>query len=158
MLTESERAFLDEMYSTYARTLLVYSYPEVAVCLCGTVIGLAPGTATVTLKKGDCEPAACTVHVLPVTELSLPAALTVIEECAFEGVAATCVTIPSGVTEIGDYAFANCRFLTEITVLDSVTSIGDHAFSGSRRVVVICPEGSFAAAWADARGIPRAEE
>ena len=26
MLTESERAFLDEMYSTYARTLLVYSY------------------------------------------------------------------------------------------------------------------------------------
>ena len=134
------------------------SDPEVAVCLGGTVIGLAPGTATVTLTKGDCEPAVCTVHVLPVTELSLPTALTVIEEGAFEGVPATCVTIPSSVTEIGDYAFANCRFLTEITVPDSVTSIGDHVFSGSPRVVVICPQGSFAAAWADAHGIPRAEE
>lgn len=134
------------------------SDPEVAVCLGGTVIGLAPGTATVTLTKGDCEPAVCTVHVLPVTELSLPTALTVIEEGAFEGVAATCVTIPSGVTEIGDYAFANCRFLTEITIPGSVASIGGHAFSGSPRVVVICPQGSFAAAWADAHGIPWAEE
>ena len=45
VLTESERAFLNRMYGTYARTLLVYSYPEVAVCLDDTVIGLAPGTA-----------------------------------------------------------------------------------------------------------------
>ena len=95
--------------------------------------------------------------MLPVTELSLPTALTVIEEGAFEGVAATYVTIPSGVTEIGDYAFANCRFLTEITIPGSVVSIGGHAFSGSPRVVVICPQGSFAAAWADAHGIPWAE-
>ena len=45
----AERAFLDEMYSTYARTLLVYSYPEVAVCLGDAVIGLAPGTAMCSL-------------------------------------------------------------------------------------------------------------
>lgn len=59
---------------------------------------------------------------------------------------------------IGDSAFANCRFLSEIIVPDSVISIGDHAFPGSPRVVVICPQGSFAAAWADAHGIPRVEE
>ena len=31
-------------------------------------------------------------------------------------------------TEIGDYAFANCWYLTEITIPESVTKIGAHAF------------------------------
>ena len=40
------------------------------------------------------------------------------------------VTIPDGVTSIGDRAFYSCSGLTSVTIPDSVTSIGDYAFSG----------------------------
>jgi hypothetical protein len=38
------------------------------------------------------------------------------------------VTIPDGVTSIGNSAFEQCSGLTDITIPDSVTSIGDRAF------------------------------
>lgn len=38
--------------------------------------------------------------------------------------------IPSGVTNIGDYTFRDCKSLCEITLPPGVTSIGDGAFSG----------------------------
>ena len=45
------------------------------------------------------------------------------------------IQIPSkhngkSVTRIGDYAFANCKNITEITIPDTVKSIGSHAFWG----------------------------
>lgn len=42
----------------------------------------------------------------------------------------TDVTIGSGVTSIGAYAFTSCRSLTSITIPDSVTSMGQFAFNG----------------------------
>ena len=42
---------------------------------------------------------------------------------------ATSITIPSGVTSIGDYAFSNCSALTSVTIPSSVTSIGGQAFN-----------------------------
>ena len=44
------------------------------------------------------------------------------------GIEITNLTIPDGVTTIGDGAFQNCTSLTSITIPDSVTSIGDGAF------------------------------
>ena len=38
------------------------------------------------------------------------------------------LTIPSGITSIGDYAFYNCRGLTSINVPSGITSIGTYAF------------------------------
>lgn len=38
------------------------------------------------------------------------------------------IVIENGVTNIGDYAFWNCRALTSVTIPDSVTSVGNSAF------------------------------
>ena len=38
------------------------------------------------------------------------------------------VTLPDGLTSIGNYAFYTCRSLTSITIPNSVTSIGERAF------------------------------
>ena len=38
------------------------------------------------------------------------------------------ISLPSGVTSIGNYAFYNCSSLTSITIPSSVTSIGNSAF------------------------------
>ena len=40
------------------------------------------------------------------------------------------VSLPEGLTSIGDWAFAFCSALTDVTIPDSVTSIGNYAFYG----------------------------
>ena len=45
------------------------------------------------------------------------------------GVLVENLTIPDGVTHIGDYAFVWCSGLTSVTVPDSVKNIGNYAFS-----------------------------
>ena len=43
----------------------------------------------------------------------------------------TSVTIPNGVTSIGERAFQGCSKLTSVTISDSVMSIGDYAFGAN---------------------------
>ena len=38
------------------------------------------------------------------------------------------VVIEDGVTKIGNYAFYNCAYITNVTISNSVTIIGDYAF------------------------------
>jgi uncharacterized protein YbaA (DUF1428 family) len=49
----------------------------------------------------------------------------------------TVYTVPNTVTAIGNYAFANSRFLTEATIGNSLTAIGDWAFSGSTALTAV---------------------
>ena len=46
----------------------------------------------------------------------------------------TSIQIPDTVTEIGDYAFADCETLLDVSIPDSVTSIG-----ASHQIVIAYP-------------------
>ena len=77
------------------------------------------------------------------TSITIPEGVTSIGEMAFYDCSSlTSVTIPEGVTSIGDYAFDGCRGLTSVTIPEGVTSIGDHAFDGCLSLTsIIIPEG-----------------
>ena len=68
-------------------------------------------------------------YVTSITSVSLPSGLTTIGQIAFSDCTAlTTISIPNGVTSIGGYAFYGCTALTSITLPNSITSIGEGAF------------------------------
>ncbi len=68
----------------------------------------------------------------PVTELSVPADITTIDDRFQNCTSIMSVTIPESVTTIDDSAFSGCTGLTSLTIPESVTSIGEQAFSGCK--------------------------
>ena len=52
----------------------------------------------------------------------------------------TSVTIPNGVTSIGDYAFEYCYGITSIDIPNSVTTIGNYAFRSAGLTTITLPE------------------
>ena len=63
--------------------------------------------------------------------MTLPSGVTSIGDYAFEGCSGlTSLTLSSGVTSIGEYAFEGCSGLTSLTLPSGVTSIGRYAFEG----------------------------
>ena len=63
--------------------------------------------------------------------VSLPDGLTSIGDYAFFVCSSlTSVTIPNSVTSIGEYAFSSCFRLTSVTIPNSVKNIGGNAFNG----------------------------
>ena len=63
------------------------------------------------------------------TSITLPDGLTSIGDESFYGCTSlTSVTLPDSLTSIGDSAFSNCDSLTSVTLPDSLTSISEGAF------------------------------
>lgn len=87
------------------------------------------------------------------TVLRMPGMLAQVEDEAMYGVKANVIDLRgSNVTSIGSKAFGGNENL-ELTYLpSSIASIADDAFSGSPYVIIVCPQGSYAASWASAHG------
>lgn len=66
------------------------------------------------------------------TTITLPAALTTIEDDAFSGCSslAEVITFPAALTTIGDFAFRNCSSITELTLPATLTKTGRFSFDG----------------------------
>ena len=77
------------------------------------------------------------------TTVTLPDGLTAIGDRAFYGCSSlTTVTLPDGLTTIGDEAFYGCESLTTVTLPEGLTSIGDSAFIGCDSLTTVTlPEG-----------------
>ena len=76
-----------------------------------------------------------------------------IEAEAFTGISAQQVNIPAGTHSLGKRVFADCGSLLIAVIPASVSEIADDAFAGTD-IAVICPAGSYAAAWCQSHGIP----
>ena len=64
------------------------------------------------------------------TSVTIPEGVTSIGQFAFRGCSGlTSVTIPSSVTSIGGFAFYECTAMTSVTIPSSVTSIDEYAYS-----------------------------
>ena len=64
------------------------------------------------------------------TSLTLPAGITSIGEYAFSGCSGlTSLTLPAGITSIDKYAFSGCSRLTSLNLPAGITWIGESAFS-----------------------------
>lgn len=68
--------------------------------------------------------------------------LTAISDALFEYCAFEVITLPNGITSIGDYAFASNDELTSITIPATVASIGDGAFADSDNLTTFIFEGN----------------
>ena len=70
--------------------------------------------------------------------VSLPDGLTRIGECAFSGCGSlTSLTIPKSVTSIGRGAFYDCSSLTSVTIPNSVTSIENQVFGWCSNLISV---------------------
>ena len=88
------------------------------------------------------------------SQFVLPAALTTIEDEAFEGTAITNIVLPENVETIGDYAFANIQTLRHISIPDKTSFICKNAFKGSVNVTISGAPKGYARVWAHENGIP----
>ena len=92
------------------------------------------GTSLTTVNIGDSVqriPANFVIGCSGLTSVSIPTGVTSIGNMTFWNCSGlTSVSIPNSVTSIGNYAFYVCSGLTSITIGNRVTSIGEYAFSG----------------------------
>jgi len=74
--------------------------------------------------------------------LDLPSDITVIEEFTFAESGLITITLPSGVTDIGERAFAHCTALNSILLSDNLTTIGTRTFTNCKNLSSIdLPDG-----------------
>jgi thiol-disulfide isomerase/thioredoxin len=87
------------------------------------------------------ETASAMLHTYPAGRLTarydIPEGTLMIGPSAFYAGSLPAVTIPSGVTQIGAYAFGGCAGFTSVTIPDTVTVLDDRAFSNCTNLASI---------------------
>ena len=83
-----------------------------------------------------------------IISITIPEGVTSIGDAAFYNCESlTSIVIPEGVTSIGQDAFRECSLLTSIIIPDSVTSIGSSAFSECSSLTIYCEASSKPSGW-----------
>ena len=98
----------------------------------------------ISFANGNCNPLNQVHHLRlngeEVTDLTIPDGVTEIGNYAFYGgTGFTSVNIPVGVTKIGTEAFRNCSSLTTVTLPEGVTTVGNNAFNTGNMKNVTLP-------------------
>lgn len=89
-----------------------------------------------------------------IENITIPYGVTSIGDWAFVDCCnLTSITIPDSVTSIGRRTFSGCHSLTSITIPNSVTRIGWDVFYGCDNLVVHCHKGSYAEDYCIANGV-----
>ena len=122
----------------------------------GTLTFSAPGSVLVRAVAIDCGvvEARIWVGIMPESDYKLPESLTIIEEEAFYGSVIQGLIIPDSVKTIGPRAFANCLNLRGVELSSEIESIADDAFENCPNLTIFASRGSYAAMYAEDRGIP----
>ena len=127
----------------------------IVVFLCLTAVVTAEGGVNIEVIRVDgvsvvlLTPESTMLRARSVAEdeiksMILPEFLTLIEESAFEGIAAGNVEVTENVVAIEARAFADCKNLRGIYIPATVLQIDDHAFDGCENVTVVGEKGTEA--------------
>ena len=106
------------------------------------IVGVDPWANGWVLPDIEQAPVHRVAVVDPNSVLTLPAAMTTVEEEAFAGVSAQMIVLPQGVTSIGSHAFADCPNLVAV-INPSGASIPENAFYGCDHEVVVADHIGF---------------
>ncbi len=148
-LTDGDVQFGDRVFYNTPVTVTVgseYTKDGYGAIYKGTTLVLAPKeiTSSFAIKSGTTEIGAyafsgCTLT--GVTAITIPEAVTKIDEGAFAYSGIKSITLPSGVTQIADYAFSGSLIET-ITIPSRITYIGEGAFSECANLKTVTFESS----------------
>lgn len=102
---------------------------------------------------GECEETIQVLQEKNSRHVVLPEGLVYIEEEAFEGTALKKIIIPWNVEVIGNRAFANISFLSEVYIPENTLWIGEDSFAGDNSLTLKGGFGSYAHIWAANKNI-----
>ncbi len=144
--------------NAYARFDVVSDGPSVMIGPSDLLIGAEPGEASVSVTSWNGVTRTVRLIVLPFEAedtLQVPSVMRSVGNYTFAGASFEAIHVQNGCQSIGEYAFADCARLLYVRFPESVRQIADTALSGCDALVcVLAPRDSYAARWAQERGIP----
>lgn len=120
-----------------------YTVPDSVTVIENSAFYYCTGLHSITIPDSVTEIGDDAFNQCGLREMTLPAGLTRIGENLFwSNFDLTRVTIPEGVVSIGSYAFTNCDRLSDLRLPGGLETIGEYAFSGCAVLTVLYYGGS----------------